>query len=198
MSREQEVMQQQYNMQRSLMAEQATMAAMQREQGQSYTESLKEFSEYVREFSMDKVIKVADSHYESGTVPENNFIKYWSIHSPNFVFGNIREKNEKRKIKLMELGIELADSMYTVNYEALNRLPPEDREAISESVTKEKMSVLDASNQHLYTYMRATRAQDGKERELMVTKSLVAGTTSGGQDKKRSMLGSVIGGFFRK
>ena len=188
-------------MQRQLMQEQAAMQSMQREQGQSYTDSLKDYAEYVREFSRDQPIIVEDGTYKSGTVPPNNLISHWGINGSNFVFANIpkNDKGERRKIRLMELQLELADSMYEINFDALDKIiDPKLKDNIIMSLSREKAECLNNANQKIHTYSRVTRAYDGKERELMVTKSLVAGTTGSGDQKKRSGIGAAIAGFFSK
>ena len=198
----QEAMEQRaYQMQRQLMAEQAAMQSMQREQGQSYTDSLKDYAEYVREFSRDQAIVVEDGEYKSGTVPANNLIRYWGINGSNFVFANIdkKDKNERRRIRLMELQLELADSMYEINFDALDKVADRNvKDNIVKSLSLEKADCINNVNQKIHTFARVSRAYDGKERELMVTKSLVAGTTGSGTDKRRGGIGAAIAGFFKK
>jgi hypothetical protein len=156
---------------------------------EEYVEPPTEQAEYVREFSKDRVWKMNEKgELIDGTIPRENLMKFWSINNPNFVFGNITQEFEKDKIQLNELDIVFGDRQYTINKKFLGQ----DNEAVIWAINT-KTAIINNSNQRTQTYMKMTRAKNGKERELMVTRSLIAGTTT--PDTRKGGIGGMISGF---
>jgi hypothetical protein len=160
----------------------------------SYSDSPPETAEYVREFSDDKIFEYdpKTSGLKGGNIPREMKESHWGVNSPNYVFGNI-QKEDMTVLMLMEMDIDMAESMYKINDSVLSQRGYDT--AYGEAVMA-KQAVLNRVNQVVHAYMKKTRALDGKERELMVTKSIVAGT--GGEQKKRGgfltgLMNSVVG-----
>lgn len=173
----------------------ATQGAM-----ESHIRSPPETAEYIREFSEDHmfIFDEKDGDLLGGTTPKESIVKNWAVCNPNYVFGNLSEPWERKKLELMELEGELTDSMYTINWELAAKLEGGLNNPLVRQSLMEKQAALNVVQQRIHAFMKKTRAKKGKERELMVTRSIIAGTTASAEKKKSGILSNIVGGIFKK
>lgn len=163
---------------------------------QSYEHDTPETAEYIREFSTDRMWKFDKKSGEliDGSIPKGPLKKFWAVNNANYVFGNVNKDWERRRLELYELEIEQVDALYEINMDLVEG----NQQLIGEALT-EKQEIMDIANQRIHSFMKKTRTKGGRERELMVTKSVIAGTV-GGDDKKKAgnWLSNSIGNVLSK
>jgi len=189
--------------------EDETDASAREQLAMQVAEPAPETSEYVREFSEDRVIDVdpETGEYIDGNIPQTAKLKNWGVDNPNYVFGNLSKDYEFRKLELLEGEVEMVNSMYHINYEAINRikerikdLPREEQEEVLsrailalKKAERDKQDALDDANQRIHAFMKKTRARGGNERKWMVTKSVISGTHDTGSKAEGGLFSKLFG-----
>lgn len=151
-----------------------------------------EMAEYVGMLAEDKPFRIDDTgDVKEGNIPKENLLKYWSSNNKNYVWGNLSEKGLRRRLELMEVDFELANSMYDINWKLAKENPE-----LAQWALREKQMVLDTINQRIHAFIKKTRTMGAdRERKLLDTRTGQFGSEN--QQQKASLVSKLTGGLLK-
>lgn len=163
--------------------------------GQGEIVSPSDMAEYTEMLAVDKAFKVDDEKGEisQGNVPKESLLSRWGINNKNFVWSNFTDKSDRKRVLLMELDAEFADSMYEINWK-LAKANPE----LFTWAVREKQNITNSIQQRIHTFAKIQRTVGPDRERKMFGTNTGQFASENPQNKKQSFLANLLGGLTGK